>query len=189
MDLKPIEASEREKYTRIHGAMDYASQSNEALFQYCLDAIPRQATVLEIGSGTGVFLRKMLEAGYAITGSDITLKGIPDDLIGHVLEVPAWELPFADNAFDWIVSSDVMEHLPTSLVAVACREFERVAMYGQVHNIATFPGTPYLGYAVHLTVEPIEWWHRRFDFRTQDIHLIERAGGGPVHNLQRYVQK
>lgn len=189
MDLKSVELCEREKYTRIHGAMDYASQSNAALLQYCLDVIPRQATVLEIGSGTGVFLRQMLDAGYAITGSDITLKGIPEDLLPDVVECSAWSLPFADNAFDWIVSSDVMEHLPTELVAVACREFERVAKWGQVHNIATFPGAQYLGYHVHLTVKPIEWWFRRFDYRTHDVHLIERAGGGPVQKFERYVQK
>jgi hypothetical protein len=58
-----------------------------------------------------------------------------------------------------------------------------------VHNIATVQDANYLGYPVHLTVKPIEWWHRRFDYRTHDVHLIERAGGGEVKKMTRYVQE
>ena len=189
MHINDIEQLERDKYTRIHAAMDYSSKSIIGFLDYCQRVIPKKMTILEIGSGTGLFMREMIRAGYTVTGSDITLTGMAKDMRDLSHEFPIWKIPFPDNAFDWVVSCDVMEHIPTDLIPGACREMERVARWGQVHNIATFQGTKFLGYDCHLTVKPIEWWYRRFDFRTNDIHLIERPGGGEFKHMERYVQK
>jgi SAM-dependent methyltransferase len=44
----------------------------------------------------------------------------------------AERLPFADNAFDFVVSSDMLEHLPEQLRAPSVRELTRVASRGVI---------------------------------------------------------
>lgn len=87
-----------------------------ALLSY-LDAIGRDHRILEIGAGGGFILQDLRERGFrALTGSDITPTSLneirnrlPD---AHVVGADAESLPFTAGAFDVVISSDVLEHLP-----------------------------------------------------------------------------
>ena len=83
-----------------------------------------------------------------------------------------------DNAVDWVVSTDVLEHIPPEMVDDTIAELYRIARKGQIHNIATFKGHTYLGHDVHLSVHPIEWWRAKFAEHNragQQMHITERG--------------
>jgi SAM-dependent methyltransferase len=82
-----------------------------------VETLPRSAKVLEIGAGGGFTLEALRERGFThLLGSDLTATTLaemrrrlaPIDLAAADAE----SLPFADEAFDVLISSDVVEHLP-----------------------------------------------------------------------------
>lgn len=80
----------------------------------------QNATILDVGGGRGMlslFLPK-----HQVT----TLDARPYDVPGHVHNTRE-SLPFADNAFDMVVSVDVLEHIPESSREPFIRELWRVA--------------------------------------------------------------
>jgi SAM-dependent methyltransferase len=86
--------------------------------------------VLEVGCGTGEFVRRLVEEGadafgvdHAATALDVAEQHLP----GRTRLAGEASLPFADEAFDTIVCRTIsIEHSPTEIERVA-REFRRVA--------------------------------------------------------------
>ena len=67
--------------------------------------------VLDVGTGRGAYIAKLLSAGYAATGVD--LRRYPEwDVIGadHFIVTSGATLPFADKAFDVTILFEVLEH-------------------------------------------------------------------------------
>ncbi len=95
-------------------------------------AIPLQAKVLDIGSGTGSNLRLLRELGFrSIVGLDpsadaahyCNMKGL-----GPVEQGDIRKIRFADASFDFILATDVLEHVEDDRQAVA--ELQRVLRPG-----------------------------------------------------------
>ena len=79
--------------------------------------LPRDARILEVGAGGGFLLRDLAELGFSdLTGSDITDSAVREIAFrvpqAEVVMANASRLPFRSGAFDVVVSSDVIEHLP-----------------------------------------------------------------------------
>ncbi len=72
--------------------------------------------ILEIGSGTGTLLHRLLERGCRIQGVDVNPALLADARRWYgnlpVREVQGTALPFADASFDVVMSFDVFEHIP-----------------------------------------------------------------------------
>ncbi|MFT5238284.1 MAG: ubiquinone/menaquinone biosynthesis C-methylase UbiE [Ulvibacter sp.] len=73
-------------------------------------------TLLDGGCGTGWFTKRALERKAKVTSIDIapklvalTKKKNPDTI---AVEGSLLELPFEDNTFDYVISSEVIEHTP-----------------------------------------------------------------------------
>ena len=90
------------------------------------------ARILEIGCSTGPFLSQLREAGYRqLSGIDISAaaiagchaRGLHDC---HVMD--ATQLDFADQSFDLVIASDVLEHLEQD--QQAAQEWLRVLVPG-----------------------------------------------------------
>ncbi len=99
-----------------------------------LAEIPRGALVLDVGCGTGRWLRRYREFGFQATGVDAT-----PGMLGLAIECgttapliagEACYLPFADAKFDCVSDITVVQHIPRSLQSLALRELVRVLKPG-----------------------------------------------------------
>lgn len=71
--------------------------------------------VLDLGCGTGYGTAELAKVAAEATGVDIAAKAIdyatPHYPSARFMQVPATELPFPDDAFDLVVSFELIEHL------------------------------------------------------------------------------
>jgi ubiquinone/menaquinone biosynthesis C-methylase UbiE len=87
--------------------------------------------VLEIGSGTGRISRTIIEQGGTLTALDIgpgLVGSVAQSLHCHGVVGDALHLPFGDGTFDFIISSECIEH--TLDPELAIREMCRVCATG-----------------------------------------------------------
>ena len=82
--------------------------------------------VLDVGSGTGWFSSKAVEMGADVVAVDIgvnMLKKVREKCLAQVLAGDACSLPFRDNVFDVVISSECVEHTidPVRAIRELCR--------------------------------------------------------------------
>jgi ubiquinone/menaquinone biosynthesis C-methylase UbiE len=99
-----------------------------------LAKISRGALVLDVGCGTGRWLRRYKELGFQATGVDAT-----PGMLGRAIECgttapliagEACYLPFANETFDCVSDITVVQHIPRSLQPQALGEMARVLKPG-----------------------------------------------------------
>lgn len=167
--------TEKQKYEMIWKRMNYTSRTSLPYFKYLIEQFKGNKRILEIGTGTGILVQMLRQAGYKATGADITLEGLRyiHSITGKwFVECPAWEMPFKDNQFDISFSCDTLEHIPPDMVEKTITEIQRVTKKKTFHCIATFKENLYFGQKVHLSVHPIEYWKSLF---TMDADIIDRS--------------
>lgn len=85
--------------------------------------LAKTARILEVGSGNGRLLEHYHERGFDIVGVEINPQGIEEIRARNpalrVFPVDSALLPFADGAFDVVLSFDVFEHLPDTKLHLA----------------------------------------------------------------------
>lgn len=117
--------------------------------------------ILDVGCGMGLLVRTLLAHGADAYGLDVSATAVahanalaPDRFrTGSILA-----LPWPDDHFDVVVSTDCMEHLHEHDVPRALAELHRVARRGIYLRLAT---TPDRDGHWHLTVKPRAWWEDR----------------------------
>lgn len=88
--------------------------------------------VLDVGCGKGFLVKDlMIECpGLEVFGLDISLYAIlnaPEEVAGRLHLGTAEKLPFADKAFDCVISLNTIHNLPRPKAVKALREVERVS--------------------------------------------------------------
>ncbi|HTY98390.1 MAG TPA: class I SAM-dependent methyltransferase [Rhodocyclaceae bacterium] len=83
-------------------------------FEYCriLEQLPKAARILEIGGGTGYQARRLQQAGFDVVSIDLADSIYSDKLVFPVQPYDGRTFPFADQSFDVVFSSNVLEHVP-----------------------------------------------------------------------------
>ncbi len=106
------------KKVRSIGTFYVAEQSLkhlEAMRRYELDVafdlLPPGGRVLEIGAGIGWQAQALHDAGYKVSAIDIPSSNLKDQRIWSVTDYDGITIPFEDNEFDIIFSSNVLEHI------------------------------------------------------------------------------
>jgi SAM-dependent methyltransferase len=95
-------------------------------------------SVLEVGCGTGRFSSRIVALGGELTVLDIgpgLVKAVSQKLSCRGVVGDACKLPFPDESFDLVVSSECIEHTPDPLAAI--REMCRVCRSGGTVCITT----------------------------------------------------
>ena len=82
--------------------------------------------VLEVGSGTGRFSQRIVELGGQLTIVDIgknLVEAVSSRLGCRGVTADACQLPFEDNCFDLVISSECIEHTldPCKAIRQMCR--------------------------------------------------------------------
>lgn len=128
-------------------------------------------TLLDLGCGSGRAGKELQRWGLNPTGIDLVPDGFTADY--ELLLTPLWNLP--QRQWDLTFCSDVLEHIPESLVDQSLCEIARVTKRGVFFSIATRPDNTgkLIDEVLHLTVQQLEWWLPRLTkwFNTQ--HLID----------------
>jgi ubiquinone/menaquinone biosynthesis C-methylase UbiE len=142
-----------------------------------LAAIPRGALVLDVGCGTGRWLRRYHELGFQGTGVDVT-----PGMLGRAIECgttapliagEACHLPFADAKFDCVSDITVVQHIPRPQQPLALREMVRVLKPGgglilmellRGKNAHIFPRSPqdWIREVASCGVKPIGWFGEEY---------------------------
>lgn len=121
---------------------------------------PRGAAVLEVGVTPGQFTELLVQSGYKVSGVDLdpAKRQALWDRLGVDVRQANLErepLPFPDNSFDWVVFSEVIEHLVYSPLPVL-REFRRVLRPGG-RVLITTPNELYLKSRARTILRMLLW--------------------------------
>ena len=96
--------------------------------------IPPGARVLDVGCGTGRWIRRYQELGFLATGIDATpaMLRLARELgtSAPLIAGEAHRLPFRDGTFDSVSDITVIQHIPVSLQPLAVTEMMRVIRPG-----------------------------------------------------------
>lgn len=97
--------------------------------------IPVGSRVLDIGVGSGVFESIAIQRGldvYGLDPSERSIEMLQTRLgLGEKAKVGySQAIPFEDNSFDYIVVSEVLEHLTDEILAATMDEVQRVLVPG-----------------------------------------------------------
>jgi len=74
-------------------------------------ALPKSARVLELGGGTGQQALMLAERGFDVVSIDVQASEYREHRVFPVLDYDGRNLPFADDSFDAVFSSNVLEHV------------------------------------------------------------------------------
>lgn len=150
---------------------EYGYHSSDATYQgdYLLKAVvppcrERRATqILDLGCGNGFLTRQLADAGFQMTGCDPSTSGIAaarSAAPGIRFEVAGVDDPPAvigTNAFDAVVSLEVVEHLS------APRNLPRFAHAVLKPGGYLIVSTPYHGYLKNLVIALLGKWDAHHD--------------------------
>lgn len=137
---------------------------NEEMWVGLVDRIQyfKPTRVFEFGSGLGHLIKECKKRGIDIIGCETSDYAIQNSLckerIIKIGEIPRSGLPFKDNSFDLVFSTDVMEHIKEDYTEAVIKELNRVCSNYALLAINTFdyeqPG--------HINIHPREWWIEKF---------------------------
>ena len=124
-------------------------------------------TILDAGTGNGALTRLMRQYGknaYGIELSRAALeKECPDLLSKNYVEAGILtNLPYEDNSFDLVMSSDVLEHIDPAEADAVVKELVRVSRRHLFLSISLKNNGAPKGEAEHTLLRPRVWWHKLF---------------------------
>jgi ubiquinone/menaquinone biosynthesis C-methylase UbiE len=106
----------------------YRQSANEQLrVAKLMGLIPHKgANALDAGARDGFLSVKLADYFDTVTAIDLELPNIAHERVRPQIG-DMTQLEFKDNAFDLVLCAEVLEHIPTALLAKACHELSRVA--------------------------------------------------------------
>jgi ubiquinone/menaquinone biosynthesis C-methylase UbiE len=174
-----------------------------------LAALPPGTHFLDVGCGTGRWVRRYGELGFSAVGVDATI-GMLRMARAHDTKAPlvnalAQSLPFPDAAFDCLSDITVVQHIPYGLQSKALQEMVRVlkpggrmilmeVICGQDSQIGkdshVFPRAPrdWISEVENRGVSLIEWFGQEFLLADRIYVRLAQTLFGRKGNLVKQVQ-
>jgi SAM-dependent methyltransferase len=121
------------------GPQEFGNLEANVRFIEQTDVLRQGVRILEIGSGTGILLSRLIHEGHDVQGVEISADLVAESRRWHgplpIRLVTGTALPFADQAFDVVMSFDVFEHIADSDAHL--REVRRVLRPGGAYLLQT----------------------------------------------------
>ena len=174
-----------------------------------LAAVPPGARFLDVGCGTGRWVRRYGELGFSAVGVDATF-GMLRIARAHNTKALlatglAQSLPFSDAAFDCLSDITVVQHIPYDLQSRALKEMVRVikpggrlilmeVICGKKPHIGrdshVFPREPrdWISEVEHCGASLIEWFGQEFLLADRLYVRLAQTLYGPKVNFVEQVQ-
>lgn len=128
------ERQEHNRTERLSKRFPLRRHAHKTEYESIAKYIHAEESVLDAGCGDGSLAIMLAQKGAEITACDISIENIATakeesaqrglDSHASFIVADAENLPFADNSFDWVISSHVLEHVPNFEKALA--EIRRV---------------------------------------------------------------
>lgn len=183
---------EEEFYSNVY-KNNLLSTSEQKRINFFLSKIPISNRVLDLGCADGRIIDK-INAAYKI-GIDFVIQPL-QDVKTKVYASNISNLPFDDNSFDLVISSEVLEHLDTKPFISALKEMNRVSSKYIIISV------PYREQLIQLLAHCSnckKYYHaflhkRSFsdnDFREffPDFKIYKSFKHGTTSNIQRFILK
>lgn len=118
-------------------SVDFLNKIREAELAQIVALLDPGSRILEIGGGTGIQAAALEKLGYRVVSVDVADSPYRDSRAFPIIDYDGRTLPFPNNSFDIIVSSNVLEHIGDLDAAFA--EFSRVLtpQGSQIHIMPT----------------------------------------------------
>jgi ubiquinone/menaquinone biosynthesis C-methylase UbiE len=170
---------------------------------------PPGSRFLDVGCGTGRWLRRYGEIGYSAVGVDATIGMLQiaraRDTGAPLATGLAQSLPFSDAAFDCLSDITVVQHIPYELQSKALQEMVRVLKPGgrmilmevicgkelpSGKDVHVFPRAPqdWISEVENCGTTLIDWFGQEFLFADRLYVRLARALFGRKENLVKQVQ-
>jgi len=166
---------------------DYKICHTRVLYKLIYKHIPKYSKILDIGCSNGSAVLELKQKDYEMYGIDISEKAIAicrSRKIDHCKTNSITSIDFADNFFDCIISSDVIEHLDPSEIDPALLEIKRVLKfngYGIVQIATTHEKNRKWDYMahkhklkfLHTSVFNSEYWQNKIIGLNLELQSVE----------------
>lgn len=120
--------------SRFANAFSYGRHKIDVLLDEVLKEQPAGARILDIGCGTGEYVRRANELGFNASGvepaeamREVAIKKNPE---ASIVSGVATEIPYPDESFDLVICIEVLRYLNLSDIRQALRELRRVLRPG-----------------------------------------------------------
>ena len=158
----PLNAAHYDRLARWGAALD---EVNRERIRHTLELLgPVEGPVLDVGSGDGGVTNPLVEAGFDVTGVDISRSAL-SHVAGSRVLASLDRLPFADRTFEATVCAEVLEHLPDALLMRAEAEIERVTSR---RIVISTPNREYLAAGLMRCGSCGLLYHRNLHVRSMD---------------------
>jgi len=164
----------------------YAPSNCKKFWQQIIDIFPFEKA-LDVGCGTGAGVKLARDQGYDVWGCDLADASDwwRDFGVEKYIEMaPARKMPYEDDSFDLVVSSEVLEHIPEEEIDETLAEMYRVGSDKYAFTIClTEECWPAFGYLVtHCTLKPPIWWIKKLQAAGFNIY---QATSGMQYNFEQ----
>jgi len=159
------------------GTTGYKDYADFPINEYKVEKILRYKpkNVLDVGCAHGFIVKRLNDVGISAYGIDISKYAVDNKAHQNVIEADILDIPFKDGYFDFVYSSDVLEHIPEDRVDDAIYEIVRVGKRGLIE--ITYEKTPMDIDETHITMKPYEWWReqipKQFDLSLPDEYALK----------------